>query len=91
MKLRIAIWAIVGALVAVFWRLYLSATFPNTLPGAAGTLLDLTCPIALLRHHAMSFYSVLLANAATYALIGAIVEMLRHHKSAPDVRANHAN
>ncbi len=90
MKLRIAIWATVGALVAVFWRLYISATFPAPLSGTARTLIDLTCPIALVRHHPIGFYFVLFANAATYALVGALVEMLRH-KPARGVRANHAN
>ena len=43
----------------------------------------LTCPIALARHYALSFYFVLLVNAATYALAGTIVEtMRRYHKQA---------
>ena len=91
MKLRIVIWAIVGSLVAVLWRFYISATFPAPLAGAVRTLIDLTCPIALAGFHAISFYSVLLANAGTYALVGAIVEMLRHHKSSRNFRTNHAN
>jgi len=92
MKLRIAIWAIVGALVVVVWRLYLSATFPNPVLGTARTLIDVTCPIALLGHHAMSFYSVLLANAVTYAVIGAIVEITRQHlKTSRRFRTNTAN
>jgi hypothetical protein len=43
------------------------------------TLVDVTCPIALARHHALSFYFVLLMNAATYALVGTIVEAMRRH------------
>ena len=31
MKLRIAIWSGVGALVVVFWTLYISATSPTPL------------------------------------------------------------
>jgi len=92
MKLRIAIWAIVGALVVVVWRLYLSATFPNPILGTARTLIDLTCPIALVGHHAMSFYSVLLANAVTYAVIGAIVEITRQRlKTSRRFRTSAAN
>ena len=83
MKLRIAIWAFAGALVAIIWRLYLSATFPAPLSGTARILGDLTCPIALVRHVALNFYFVLIANAATYAVVGAIVEILRGHYKRP--------
>ena len=76
MKLRIAIWSGVGALVVVFWTLYISATSPTPL-GIVWTLAYLTCPIALARHYAVSFYSILLMNAATYALVGSVVETMR--------------
>ena len=78
MKLRIAIWAGAGALVVVFWTLYISATVP-TAGGIMWTLAYLTCPIALARDYALSFYFVLLANTATYALVGAVVEAMRGH------------
>jgi hypothetical protein len=92
MKLRIAIWACVGALVVVIWRLYLSATFPNPLLGTARVLIDLTCPIALVRHYPVSFYSVLLVNAGTYALVGVLVEIVRRqHKRSHGFQMNHAN
>ena len=74
MKLRIAIWTGVGALVAVLWAVYISGTPTATIPW---TLVYLTCPIALARHYALSFYFVLLVNAATYALAGRIVEIMR--------------
>jgi hypothetical protein len=76
MKFRIAIWAAAGGLVVVFWTLYISAT-STTPPGTVRTLAYLTCPIALLHRYALSFYFVLLANAATYALIGTMVESIR--------------
>jgi hypothetical protein len=80
MKLRIAIWAAVGALVVVLWILYISATTPTPL-GNVWTLAYLTCPIVLAHHHALSLYFVLLTNAATYALVATVVEtMLRHYK-----------
>lgn len=44
MKLRIAIWAGVGALVVVFWAVYIAAT-SSTPHGAVSTLVYLTCPI----------------------------------------------
>ena len=76
MKLRIAIWSGVGALVVVFWTLYISATSPIPL-GTLWTMACLTCPIALAHHYALSFYSVVLINAATYALVGSFVETMR--------------
>jgi hypothetical protein len=76
MKLRIAIWAAVGALVVALWSLYMIATRGTPL-GNLSILLDCTIPIALLRHFRMSVYFVLLVNAATYALAGTIVETLR--------------
>jgi hypothetical protein len=78
MNLRIAIWMGVGALVAVLWGLYISATSPTPL-GNVQALAYLTCPITLARHHALSFYFVLLVNAATYALVGTVVETVRQH------------
>ncbi|HTW66911.1 MAG TPA: hypothetical protein VME17_19965 [Bryobacteraceae bacterium] len=78
MKRRISIWTGVGVLVVVLWTLYISATKPTPL-GSLWTLVDLTCPIALARHYALSFYFVLLANAATYALVGTAAEVIRRH------------
>jgi hypothetical protein len=80
MKSRVAIWASAGTLVAAFWAIYVVSTRTNTLatPGVLSTLADLTCPIVLLRHHAVSLGFVLLANASTYALVGIIVEALKH-------------
>ena len=82
MKIRIAIWATLGALVVLVWTSYISATFANPL-GAGGVgraLVYLTCPIAMAgQHHPQSFSFVLLANAATYALAGLVVETARRH------------
>lgn len=82
MRLRIAIWAIVGALVVVCLRFYLQSIFPNSLAAnrPALDLVYLVCPIALLGHYALNFYSVLLINAATYAVIGWVVETIRRHR-----------
>jgi hypothetical protein len=75
MKLRIAIWAIVGFLIAGFWALYL---FPTTLlrDPVLSTIARTTCPITF-ASFGIRFYWVLLANAATYALVGLIFEALR--------------
>lgn len=81
MKSRIAIWATLGALVVVAWRVYISATLSNPLgtggPGRA--LAYLTCPIAIASRHPQSFYFVLVVNAATYALVGIVVETMRRY------------
>ena len=90
MKLRIAIWAGAGALVVVFWTLYISATAPAA-RGTMWTLVYLTCPIALAHHYALSFYLVLLANVATYALVGAVVEAMRGHFQQTRVALRHSN
>ena len=86
-KFRIAMWASAGLLVAGCWNLYALATFPiqMTSEPIVWTLVRSTCPIAFASfyfHFPVSLYWVLLANAATYALIGLIVEALRqqpHH------------
>ena len=81
MKYRIAIWASAGFLIAVFWALFAIATFPSTSERMrdAWTLICLTCPIAIAgRHYPVSLYEALAANTVTYALIGLIVEILRH-------------
>ena len=84
MKNRIAIWGLAGFLVAGFWALYALASTPPALGPSdpMSTLLLFTCPIGLLRSYPLSVYFVLVANAATYALLGLVVETLRrrlHH------------
>ena len=80
MKYRVAMWAIAGFLVAAGWALY---AFASTPPALAFTdplmpLVRITCPIALLgRSFPIRLEWVLLANAATYALVGLLVEPLR--------------
>ena len=85
MKYRIAIWAIAGFLVAGLWALFAVATFPSTNERLRDvwTLVCITMPIATLgKHHHISVYETLAANALTYALVGLVVETLRkqlHH------------
>jgi hypothetical protein len=81
MKYRVAMWAIVGFLVAGFWALFAVATFPSTSERMRDvwTLVSLTGRVAIAgRHYPISLYEVLAANAITYALVGMIVETLRH-------------
>ena len=85
MKLRIAIWASAGFLVAVFWALFAIATFPSTSERMRdiSILMSLTCPVSIAgMHYPISLYEALAANTLTYALVGLIVETLRrqlHH------------
>ena len=87
MKCRISAWAIVGFAVAVGWALYAIAR-PIPITSAETivyTLARLTQPIVLVGfyfHCGVYFYWVILVNAATYALIGLIVETLRQQNRA---------
>jgi hypothetical protein len=82
MKNRIAMWASAGFLVAGYWAVYAFATMPTMLFAKPEImiLVRLTCPIMLLSHYPLSLYLVLVANAATYALVGLIVETLRRRQ-----------
>ena len=87
MKHQIGSWTSAGFLVAGFWGLYAFATFPTTWTQPIMWTAFLSCPIAFASFHfhfALGVYWSLLANAATYALVGLIVENLRR----PVIRAN---
>jgi hypothetical protein len=79
MKYRIAIWAAAGFLVAGGWAVYFFlANKDLPIEPLVSTLVQLTCPIAIVgAHYPVSIYSALLANVATYALVGLVVETLR--------------
>jgi hypothetical protein len=82
MKYRIAMWAGAGFLIAGFWALYFFPTAPIPITSAEPmwTLARLTCPVVFASfyfHFPVGIYLALLANAATYALVGLIVEPLR--------------
>lgn len=78
MKLRIATWAVVGALVVALWSVYFMATHLSPC-GPMLALLCTSCPIALVRQHPMSICVVMLTNAATYAAVGTLIEAIRRH------------
>jgi hypothetical protein len=81
MKYRIAIRAGGGFLVVGFWALFAIATSPSTIERMLDfwALISLTCAAAIAgQHYPISLYEVLAANAATYALVRVIVEILRH-------------
>ena len=87
MKRRIVIWAIAGFLVAGLWALYAASAFPTPLISSqplVWNLINITCPIVLASFHfdfGIKLYWVLLANAATYGLLGLLVESLRQQVS----------
>ena len=79
MKVRLAIWATAGFLVAMLWALYSFAAAPIPIQSEpiAWTLARLTCPVVFASfylHFAVGVYWVLLANTVTYALVGLLVE-----------------
>ena len=81
MRYRITLWAATGFLVAGFWALY---AFPSFFPASGESLLyglaRFTQPVVAIGTFfrvGIRFYWVLLANAATYALLGLMVESLR--------------
>jgi hypothetical protein len=77
MKRRIAVWAGVGFLVAGLWAVYFFQMAPIAATERMWTLSRLTCPIAFFSSYPIRLSWVLLANAATYALVGLGVEILR--------------
>lgn len=83
MKYRIAIWAAAGFLVAAGWAVYfLVASKDHPTEPIVSTLIRLTCPVAIVGfHYPVSLYATLVANVATYALIGLAVEILRRQVS----------
>jgi hypothetical protein len=87
MKYLIARWASAGFLVAGCWALYFAvASKDNPIEPIVYTLAFITQPIALASfyfHFGIKFYWVLLANTATYALVGLIVETLRQRLNQP--------
>jgi hypothetical protein len=86
MKYRIAMWAAAGFLVASGWAVYfLVASKDHPIEPVVSALIRLTCPVAIVgSHYPISLYSALVANVATYTLVGLGVETLRR-------QLNHSN
>jgi hypothetical protein len=79
MKRRVALWGLVGFLVAAFWVL-LSLAIPMWREPVLLALSRLTCPIvaiSLALHFGVKWYWVVMTNVAAYALIGLFIESLR--------------
>ena len=80
MTRNVLLWAIIGCAVAGLWAVYAMATFPEPyFSPVARALINVTCPIAFASFHfhfGIKLYWVLMANAATYAFFGFVVESL---------------
>jgi hypothetical protein len=86
MRYRITLWAAVGLLVPGFWAFYALPSFVPTTVGETllYTRARVTQPIVAVGtyfHFGIRLYWVLLANAATYALVGLMAESLRQKRS----------
>ncbi|HET8547078.1 MAG TPA: hypothetical protein VFL57_03700 [Bryobacteraceae bacterium] len=82
---RIAIWASTGFVVSAAWALYFAST-NKALPTEplVYALASVTQPLAaailyLKPVHKLTFAWIAVANAATYAVLGFIVEKAREH------------
>ena len=83
MKLRIWIWASAGFLVACCWIVYAFAAPPESFGASMRNpvlkaFIFTSCPISIAgSYFPLRFWWLPPINAATYALIGVIVETLR--------------
>jgi len=83
MKSRILIWASVGFFVACCWIVYTFVTPPDSLGASlrnpiVEALAFTSCPISIAGFYfPLRFWWMPPVNAATYAVIGLIVETLR--------------
>lgn len=77
MKRKIAFWALAGFIVAAIWAVAAKAAGGWPQSSTIWLLVDVTCPIALLRQHPLSLDLVLVINAATYAVLGLSIQLIR--------------
>lgn len=86
MKMRIALWALSGAVVVCFWTI-LMLTFPGLNIGRS-LVVRITIPFAFIGRHfhlPLTYYWTAVLNGATYAVLGLAVEpfyRLRPHRSS---------
>ena len=83
MKQRIALWALAGFIVASGWVLFffVTAQWPNWHP--IWKIVEITAPASFLRAYPLAYYWFILINAATYALLGTGIELLRRSRVRP--------
>lgn len=86
--IRIALWASAGFLMSAGWGLYFAnANKSSAIQPATYTLAKLTQPIMWVLSPAspLSLNLIVLANAATFALLGFILETIREHRRLPHI------
>jgi len=83
MKYRIGVWASAGFLIAGYWAVYFAmASKDKPIEPMVSILARVTCPIAIAgSYFPISLYWALVANVATYALVGLALETLRRQVS----------
>ncbi len=97
---RIGVWALCGAVVALFWAAafyFLGPSFGRYPSQFAvlqylshSLLITLSVPLGLLGHHwSITWYLTALINAATYALVGLSVELARMAFRGGHLRLGH--
>jgi hypothetical protein len=89
MKTRIAVWACMGFLAAGLWGLYFAnADKGKPIGPLVDTLARLTQPVAAVIascvHLPVGLHTFLWMNAATYALVGLLVETVRRQLNRPN-------
>jgi hypothetical protein len=95
MKHQILIWASAGFLVACCWILYTFVTPPDYLGASlrnpvVEALAFTSCPISLAgRYFPIRFWWIPPINAATYGIVGLILETLRWKLNARSVPNHH--
>ena len=81
MKFRLALWAVIGAIIAYGWGLYFASVDKATAIGPiVFTLAVVTVPVAgLVSYFHLTFgvTASIVWNTGTYAVIGLILEMIR--------------
>lgn len=91
MKHRIAMWALMGFIVACGWALFAMASGPEQFLStlrtpAVSAALYVSCPLlAMLRHNQLHLWLALVINTATYLVVGTAVESVRFRRKSHPV------
>jgi hypothetical protein len=85
---RIALWVLIGATVSCFWTLLMVLVDPRHNVGS-WPIVAITIPASLFRRHqAVTYYEVMVLNAAIYGLIGLALEPLFRLRRQSPIKPN---